>query len=41
MKQLKVANDSAERGVKLFSDFILAAETEGKFKDIVQVCLFL
>ena len=34
---LQVCNDSAERGVKLASDFIKSAKNEDRFQQILQV----
>ena len=45
VEQLKVVNDSAERGVRLASDFHNAAQIEEKYQDVLQVaendCLLL
>ena len=37
VKNIRVVNDSAERGVKLTSDFIKSAKTESTFQKILQV----
>ena len=37
MNSLNVVNDSAERGVKLSSDFLDTAKTEENYQNILQV----
>ncbi|GAB1602749.1 hypothetical protein Ahia01_000554900 [Argonauta hians] len=37
VQNLHVVNDAAERGVKLFSDFLGAAKSESRFQDCLQV----
>ena len=37
VKNLRVCNDSAERGVKLYADFLGSAKTEKNYQKILQV----